>query len=118
MDYLKYKVRSKPDPKGSLELRFTPQSTNINNLKTAVTGDLKEIHTLLVTGEIQQALLDLMELNIKFTDVAESLKLSKEFSMSQEGAYRLNEVTKLIKACRDDLKTYTMLHMNEANNAV
>ena len=59
-----------------------------------------------------------MEVNIKFNDISARLKLSKEFMVAQDGIYRLNEISKLINSCREDIKSLTMFKMNEANNAM
>ena len=118
IDYSKFGSRAKPGSDGDASLRFNPLNNNINLLKSAVTTDLMTIHDLVNQDQVSEAISNLMEINIKFNDISGSLKLSKEFMVAQDGIYRLNEISKLINSCREDIKSLTMFKMNEANNAM
>ena len=118
IDYSKFGSRAKPGPDGDTSLRFNPLNNNIKLLKDAVTSDLMTIYELVRQDDITDAITNLMEINIKFNDISGSLKLSKEFMVAQDGIYRLNEISKLINSCREDIKSLTMFKMNEANNAM
>ncbi|MAG50210.1 hypothetical protein CL621_01050 [archaeon] len=100
-------------------LKYTSQNDNIKSLKDAVIKDLEIIHDMIVSDASFNSIITLiMEINIKFTNVSENLKLSKQFSISPDASYRLNEISKLILACREDIKSNAMVRMNEANNAL
>ena len=100
-------------------LKYTSQNDNIKALKDAVIQDLETIHDMMVSDASFNSIITLiMEINIKFTTVSENLKLSRQFSISPDGSYRLNEISKLISACREDIKSNAMVRMNEANNAL
>jgi hypothetical protein len=89
----------------------------LKQIETAVRTDLDTIIKI-ASESIQEAYLELIDLNLKFYELFMKVRWSTEFSNNADVRFELQDIQKVIDSTRADFRTLASLEMNERNNAM